>query len=96
MLRVRCVAVRCVAVLCVAVLCGVFACKERSECEEVCARVARCRAEARDGEPGLGDKPPPPDARCMKRCRDQHDEWSRCEAKNRTCEALRGCYGPLR
>jgi hypothetical protein len=81
------------AALWVVILC--LGCHERSTCEEVCLRVARCRTTARDGEPIPGERDQPPDARCMKRCRDQPEEFNACEAKNRTCAELRSCYGPL-
>ena len=70
-------------------------CRERSVCEQTCRRVARCKHEAREGAPILGERPPPADERCMKRCVDQPDAFQACEAKNRTCEELRNCYGPL-
>ena len=70
-------------------------CKEESECEAACLRVARCRLEARQGEPMLGEKAPPADARCMKRCQDDHDAFASCELVKRSCESLRSCYGPL-
>ncbi len=74
---------------------GLLGCQQKSECEEACLRVARCRQEARAGDKMLGERDLPPDARCMKRCQDQHDEWQKCEHTQRSCEALRNCYGPL-
>jgi hypothetical protein len=72
-----------------------LSCRERSTCEEVCLRVARCKAAAQDGEPIPGEPAPGPDARCMKRCTDEPEAFNACEAKNRTCKDLRSCYGPL-
>ena len=71
-------------------------CSEKNECESVCRRVARCRQEARVGDKIMGEGDLPADARCMKRCRDEPDVWASCEKAKRSCEALRGCYGPLR
>jgi len=72
-------------------------CRENEDpCADACRRVARCRQEARVGEKILGERDLPPDARCMKRCKDQPEQWQSCESVKKTCAGLRGCYGPLR
>jgi hypothetical protein len=86
---------RAVERLACAALLLLLGCGQRSECERACLRVARCKQEAREGAPILGERPPPADERCMKRCQEQPDVFQACEAKNRTCEELRNCYGPL-
>lgn len=70
-------------------------CGKSDPCAEACRRVARCRQEARVGDKLLGERDLPPDARCMKRCKDQPDVWASCEKAKKTCAGLRGCYGPL-
>jgi Cys-rich protein (TIGR04453 family) len=75
---------------------GAASCSTQTECDKVCRRVARCRTEARVGKKIPGEKDPPADAKCMKRCRDQPEEWQVCEKAKRTCEGLRACFGPLR
>jgi Cys-rich protein (TIGR04453 family) len=76
--------------------CVLGGCAEDDACAEACLRVARCRKEAREGEGILGERDLPPDATCMRRCRDHHDEWSQCEGSQHGCEGLRRCLGPLR
>jgi hypothetical protein len=71
-------------------------CRETSDCKQACSRVSRCRQQARVGEKMLGEKDLPPDARCMQRCQEQREEWEKCELVKKSCDALRGCYGPLR
>jgi hypothetical protein len=73
-----------------------WGCDNTSDCTKACKRVSRCRQEARVGEKMLGERDLPADARCMKRCTDQREEWEKCEFKHRTCAPLRNCYGPLR
>ena len=82
--------------LATATVVAIAACKSSSDCEKACKRVAACRQEARVGKKMLGERDLPPDARCMKRCTQTPDEWEKCEYKQRTCSALRSCYGPLR
>ena len=77
-------------------LAPISGCNEDSECQTACLRVARCRLEARQGEPMLGEKALPADERCMKRCQNDRDAFDKCELVKRSCEALRSCYGPLR
>ncbi len=70
-------------------------CAKADPCADACKRVARCRQEARVGEKVLGERDLPPDERCMKRCRDEPGRWASCEKAKKTCDGLRGCYGPL-
>ena len=71
-------------------------CEKRSDCETACRRVAMCKTTAIDGEPMLGEKPPPPDRACMKKCRDHPDDFATCEGKQRLCSKLRLCRGAWR
>ncbi|MBW2456865.1 MAG: hypothetical protein JRI68_20285 [Deltaproteobacteria bacterium] len=72
---------------------GLGGCEERGACREICVRVARCKAEARVGEPLLGERAPAPDKRCMKRCETKAKNFDICEAKQRTCKDLKHCLG---
>ncbi|RLB47572.1 MAG: hypothetical protein DRI90_26190 [Deltaproteobacteria bacterium] len=71
-------------------------CNGEDSCRKTCIRVARCRMEARQGEPIPGERGPAPDARCMKRCETKAKNFDICEAKQRTCPELKRCLGPLR
>jgi Cys-rich protein (TIGR04453 family) len=71
-------------------------CQNEDPCRTICVRVARCRLEARQGDPIPGEKEPAPDARCMKRCKTKAKNFDICEAKQRTCRELKRCLGPLR
>jgi hypothetical protein len=75
---------------------GPLGCKETSDCATACRRVSRCRQEARQGDKMFGEKDLPPDARCMNRCESDRQTWESCEYKQRSCDALRQCYGPLK
>ena len=72
---------------------GLGGCDDRGSCREICLRVARCKAEARVGEPLLGERDPAPDERCMKRCETKAKNFDICEAKQRTCADLEHCLG---
>jgi len=83
-------------VLIAVLLLAVVACNKPDPCAAACRRVAACAQEARDGAPLPGEKMPPPDARCLKRCREQPAVWASCEQKMKNCADLRACFGPLR
>lgn len=68
----------------------VFGCG-KGDCERACREVARCKAEARDGQPLLGEQAPPADAACMKRCAEASDRFAACEAKKKSCGDLLRC-----
>ncbi|MCA9623566.1 MAG: hypothetical protein KC731_31310 [Myxococcales bacterium] len=78
------------------VVLALVGCKDASPCRATCLRVAACREQARQGEKMLGEKAPPPDPRCMKRCEEEPEVWASCEEKMKSCSELQSCYGPLR
>lgn len=64
------------------------------DCEKTCKRVAFCKEEAsKSPEQVLGEKAPPPNKRCMERCRSDSEAFQNCEAQRRTCAALTDCLG---
>ena len=72
-------------------------CKQRDACERACLRVARCIREAENGGAlHRGQKPPPADAACMRKCSAQPEAFAKCEAIKRTCATMRDCHGPWR
>ena len=71
-------------------------CEEPSHCRRPCERVAMCKTKAIEGEPILGEKPPPPDKACLKKCRDYPEDFAKCEGKQRLCSQLRACRGAWR
>lgn len=68
-------------------------CRQRSGCEEACARVAACKKAAQEGDPILGDKKMPPDPACLEKCETKPDDFATCEAIKRSCAELRDCRG---
>jgi len=71
-------------------------CKDRSPCEQPCVRVAVCKLESLQGAPVLGEKRPPPDPDCLRKCETQPEEFEKCEATKRLCPEIRACHGPFR
>lgn len=64
------------------------------ECTAACKRVAQCKEDKnKSSERVLGERAPPPDERCMDRCRNKRAEWDKCEGNRRSCSELRGCLG---
>ena len=63
-------------------------------CTKICKRVAACKEDSqKSSERVLGEKQPPPNRRCMDRCKNKPDEFATCEEIRRTCDELRGCMG---
>lgn len=77
-------------------LVALSACKEQSSCDKACRRVAMCKTLAIEGEPILGEKAPPPDKACMKKCQNHPDDFAKCEGRTRVCRELRNCRGSWR
>jgi Cys-rich protein (TIGR04453 family) len=69
-----------------------FSCAEKPPCEKACARLAACKAAARNGnETVLGEGKEPPDPACLAKCEGQPDTFSACEGKRKDCKALLEC-----
>lgn len=65
------------------------------ECTAACKRVAQCKEDKnKSSERVLGERAPPPDERCMDRCRNERAKWDACEGNRVSCSELRGCLGP--
>jgi Cys-rich protein (TIGR04453 family) len=86
-----------VVVLAVTALTGTAGgCKETTECEKACDRVAACQKQANEGDPILGDKKAARDPECLAKCENHPEEFEKCEGKKRTCDELRACRGSFR
>ena len=64
---------------------------DRTECDQICRRVAKCKREKAAGGEVPGFSAMDADPTCMSRCQAEKPDFATCEVKKRECGAVLEC-----